>query len=137
MLLRALLGLIKGGIVGGAIGFGAWKVGLAGGSPLYLVYGLVGLLTGIVCGKPLWRHETLVTPLLKGVVGLLFAMGVYWLIGKTLPGMKLPLGTALGLPDQPLASLPVVLGPLVGILYGVFVEVDDGEGKPAAAPAKS
>ena len=40
-----------------------------------------------------------------------------------------PLGVSDG---QALVSVPALLAPLIGILYGVFVEVDDG-GKSAPA----
>jgi hypothetical protein len=44
------------------------------------------------------------------------------------PAMFLaPLGLTEG---RALVSVPVLLGPLIGIVYGVFVEVDDG-GKSA------
>jgi hypothetical protein len=133
--MRVLLGLLKGGLVGAAVGFGAWKAGIAGGPAAYLVYGVVGLLVGIVCGRAIWRQETLVTPALKGVFGFLVGMGLYWVVGKTIGGLRLPFTAQLGLPDHPLAGLPMLLAPVVGIVYGVFVEVDDGERKGAAAAA--
>jgi hypothetical protein len=130
---RVLLGILKGGVVGGAVGFAATKVGFGTGAAAWLVYGLVGFLVGIVCGKAIWRQDTLVTPLLKGIFGILLGMGFYWVAGKTLGGLHLPLATRLGAPDEPIAALPLVLAPALGILYGIFVEVDDGERKKAAA----
>lgn len=136
-MVRVLLGIIKGGLVGAAVGFGATKVGLGGGATAWLVYGLVGFLVGIVCGKAIWRHDTLVTPLLKGIFGVLVGLGLYWLASKTLGQVTVSaVATQLGLPSTtPLAAIPLVLGPAIGILYGIFVEVDDGERKKAAAAA--
>jgi hypothetical protein len=130
---RVLLGILKGGVVGGAVGFAATKVGFGTGAAAWLVYGLVGFLVGIVCGKAIWRQDTLVTPLLKGIFGFLVGLGLFWVAGKTLGGLHLPLVTRLGAPDEPIAALPIVLAPAIGILYGIFVEVDDGERKKAAA----
>ena len=135
-MVRVLLGIIKGGVVGAAVGFAATKVGFGTGAAAWLVYGVIGFLVGIVCGKAIWRHDTLVTPLLKGIFGFLLGMGLYWLAGKALGGLKLPITARLGAPDQPLAAIPLLIGPVVGILYGIFVEVDDGERKRAAEATK-
>jgi len=44
----------KGGIVGAAVGIAASRVGLGAGATAWLVYGVVGFLVGLVCGKPPW-----------------------------------------------------------------------------------
>jgi hypothetical protein len=134
-MVRVILGILKGGLVGAAVGFAATKVGLVAGPAAWLVYGLVGFLVGIVCGKAIWRHDTLVTPMLKGIFGFLLGLGLYWLAGKTLGGVHVPFATRLGAPDEPLSSLPLLLAPAIGIVYGIFVEVDDGERKKAAGEA--
>jgi hypothetical protein len=131
-MLRVLLGILKGGVVGAAVGFAATKVGLGSGVAAWLVYGLIGFLVGIVCGKAIWRHDTLVTPLLKGIFGFLLGMGLYWLARKTLSGVPAPLTTPFFGPNDKIAAIPLLLGPAIGILYGIFVEVDDGERKKAA-----
>ncbi len=131
--MRVLLGLIKGGVLGAAVGFGAMKLGIGRGASGYLVYGVVGFLVGIVCGKAIWRQETLITPVLKGFFGCLIGISLYWVANKVLGGVTVPLPSALGLPDGPLLDLPVLFAPIVGILYGVLVEVDDGERKGSAA----
>jgi hypothetical protein len=138
-MVSVFLGIIKGGLVGAAVGFAATKVGFGTGAAAWLVYGLVGFLVGIVCGKAIWRQDTLVTPLLKGIFGFAVGLGLYWVAGKVLGGAHLPLATRLGAPDEPIAALPLLLAPVIGIIYGIFVEVDDGERKRAAAaetPAK-
>ncbi|HXU83851.1 MAG TPA: hypothetical protein VN914_20795 [Polyangia bacterium] len=131
-MLRVLLGIIKGGVVGAAVGFAATKVGLGTGVAAWLVYGLIGFLVGIVCGKAIWRHDTLVTPLLKGIFGFLLGMGLYWLARKTLGGVSAPFTTPFFGPSDKIAGIPLLVGPAIGILYGIFVEVDDGERKKAA-----
>jgi hypothetical protein len=135
-MLRVLLGILKGGVVGAAVGFAATKVGFGTGAAAWLVYGVIGFLVGIVCGKAIWRHDTLVTPLLKGIFGFLLGMGLYWLAGKTLGNVAVPAASPLWASTDKLAAIPVLLGPAIGIIYGIFVEVDDGERKRAAEGAK-
>lgn len=135
-MLRLVLGVLKGAIVGAAVGYGAWKLGL-GGALGFVVYGLVGALVGVVCGKPLWRQETLFTPLLKSIFGFAIGVGLFFGARKILGGMHLAIATGLGAPDRPLVEVPFLLAPLIGLIYGAFVEVDDGSGSkaaPAAAP---
>jgi hypothetical protein len=134
-MVRVLLGLVKGGIVGAAVGYAASRIGFGAGATAWLVYGGVGFLVGLVCGKPPWRQETIWTSVVKGVLGMAVCMGLYWVAQKALGGLQAPaqvlapLGITGG---QAIVAVPVLLGPLIGILYGVFVEVDDG-GKSAGA----
>lgn len=97
----------------------------------WLSYGVIGLVVGLFVGRPLWSHlrdrgSTLWTPVLKGLVGYGFAVGVYALVAKAWGGFELSIAEeARWIYDwQPL------FGAAVGALYGAFVEVDD------AAPAK-
>jgi len=140
-MLRVVLGILKGAIVGAAVGAGAWKLGLGGGVIAFGAYGLIGALVGVVCGKPLWRQETLWTPLLKGIFGFAIGCLLYWGARKLLGGMTPPFAASLGAPaNRPLVEVPYLLGPLVGLVYGAFVEVDDGtsgknkQGAGAAPP---
>ncbi len=129
-MIRVFLGILKGGLVGGVVGVVASRAGVGGGTVSYLVYATVGFLVGIACGKPPWRHETLWTPALKGLFGGLVAAGLFWVARKALGGVAVPFASPLWTPGQPATQVPAVLGPLIGILYGIFVEVDDGGGAP-------
>jgi len=134
-MVRVLLGLVKGGMVGAAVGFAASRVGLGAGATAWLVYGVLGFLVGLVCGKPPWRQETVWTSVVKGVIGLAVCMGLFWVSRKVFGGMHVPaqLAAPFGVTEgQALVSVPALLSPLIGIVYGVFVEVDDG-GKSAPA----
>ena len=134
-MVRLLLGIIKGGLIGAGLGFAATRLGVTGGVLAFATYAVVGFVVGLVCGKALWRQETLWTPALKGLVGAALLTGLYWGATKLLGGFKLDLATHYGAPDAPLVNLPLLFAPLLGIVYGVFVELDDGEKKaPAAAP---
>ena len=133
-MVRVILGLLKGGFVGAAVGGLALEIGVAGGVAALLTYALVGGLTGIVCGRPPWRQDTFWTSALKGIFGIAVGVGLYFLARKLLGGAHLALATKLGAPDRPLSELPILLGPAIGALWGIFVEVDDAG---SAADAKS
>lgn len=134
-MVRVFLGLIKGVIVGAVLGYGATRLGVTTGSLAFATYALVGFVVGLVGGKAVWRHETLWTPALKGIFGAAVCVGLYWLASKFLGGLKVDLPAALGAGDKPLVQVPVVLAPILAVVYGIFVEVDDGERKAASTPA--
>jgi hypothetical protein len=138
---RVILGLLKGGLVGAALGTAALKLGIASGFLAVVVYALIGGLAGIVAGRPPWRQDTIWTTVLKGIFGALVGGAFYWGARKLLGGAHVAFAGRLGLPDRPLVELPALLGPLVGALWGIFVEIDDSIGakpavKPAAKPAR-
>ena len=120
---RALLGLIKGAIVGGGIGFGLLKLGNPTGVLVYLCLGLVGALVGLLCGRPPWRAETIWTPILKVLFGFGIGVGLYALGSRFLPGLSV---TVQGFTNALSLRSGAVLAPMIGVLYGMFVEVDDG-----------
>lgn len=133
-MLRLLLGLVKGLAIGGAVGYGAYAVGLAGGFH-YVTYGLVGTLVGLLVGRPLWSHlrdrsSTIWTPILKGIVGFAIGAGLYALVGRVWGGFDLTLAGE----TRSLADWQPVLGAAIGGLYGAFVELDDAPRKAAAKP---
>lgn len=131
-MVRVILGFVKGALVGGGIGYGWLKLGLTGSVMAYVACAIVGALVGIVAGRAPWRAETIWTPVVKMVVGAIIGVGLAAIGLKLVPDASFhvgPLG-ALSLHSGP------VLAPIVGILYGIFVEVDDGGKKAEAAPPK-
>jgi len=132
-MLRVVLGLLKGGLIGAAVGYGAFRLGISGGVLGYAMCGVVGALVGVLGGRPPWRQETFWTSILKSVFGLLVALGLCWVGHKFLGDFHLAFATGLGAPDKPLVDVPFLLGPAIGALYGIFVEVDDNTG---SAPAR-
>lgn len=136
-MLRVLLGIIKGGVIGAAVGFGATRLGFGAGGSSWLVYGTVGLVVGLVCGRAIWKQDTVWTPILKGVFGAGIAMGLNWVAHKALGGMVLPvaLPPEFAAPNARLVDVPLALGPVIGIIYGIFVEVDDGGARKEDAKA--
>jgi hypothetical protein len=136
-MLRVVVGLLKGAVVGGALGFGALKLGVGGGAAAFVTYALIGALVGMICGKPPWRQDTFWTSALKGIGGTIVGVLLYLGGRKLLGGVPLTLPAALGAPpDAKIGELPVILGPLIGALWGAFVEVDDGGSAAGADKAK-
>jgi hypothetical protein len=132
---RVIFGLLKGGIVGAAIGALALKLGVAGGIPAVLTYAVIGAAAGVVCGRPPWRQDTFWTSLLKGIFGLLVGIGLYFLAHKLLGGAHAAFATKLGASaDTPLVDIPIVLGPAIGAVWGILVEVDDSIGAESSKP---
>lgn len=119
--MRVLLGLLKGGIIGGGLGFGFYQLEL-GGVLTWILYGVIGALVGFIAGRPFWRHDTIWTPVVKAVVGVALCIGLYALVSRVFGDPQL---SFIG-PTVTVTSLPYVFGAVVGVIYGVFVEVDDG-----------
>lgn len=119
--MRLVLGLLKGGIIGGGLGFGFYHLGL-GGVMNWVLYALIGAAVGFIAGRPFWKHDTIWTPVVKAVVGICICIGLYALVTKAFGDPRL---NAVGL-EGTASSFPYVLGGVIGVLYGIFVEVDDG-----------
>jgi hypothetical protein len=131
-MLRVIVGLIKGAVVGAGVGYGALRLGWQAGMLAYLACALVGALVGVVAGRPPWRSETSWTPIVKMVVGAIVGAGLCALALHFLPNPTIDVAQ-LGPLELHSASL---LAPLVGVLYGIFVEVDDGGERKAPAAKK-
>ena len=111
-MVRLVLGLLKGAVVGGALGFAALKLGVGGGAAAFVTYALIGGLVGMLCGKPPWRQDTFWTSALKGIGGLIVGALLYWGGSKLLGGVHLSLPASLGAPpDRPMVEIPILLGP--------------------------
>jgi hypothetical protein len=127
-MLRLVVGIVKGLLAGIAVGIGAWYLGIKGGVLAYIAYGAIGALVGLICGKAPWKQETLWTPALKAAFGFGVGAGLYALWVHFMPTFEMPVAHSLGAPAAPMAQVPYLLGPVIGLLYGAFVEVDDGGG---------
>lgn len=132
-----LLGFLKGGVIGGAVGYGAYALGLGAGW-LWLVYGAVGLLVGFLVGRPVWslltdKSSTSFVAILKALVGFGVAVGLWALAAKVWGGFRLTLDGQ----SRWIYEWQPIFGAAVGALWGAFVEVDDavGDAKPAAKQA--
>ncbi len=134
-MMRVIVGLVKGAVVGGLVAFGTLRLttlGLPTGLVALIAFAGVGALVGLVAGQPPWRAETLWTPALKVIIGVAICVGLGYLGLHFLPNPTFHIAQ-IGIGDVELHSGPALALPLA-LVYGLFVEVDDG-GK--AAPSKS
>lgn len=133
-MVKLLVGLLKGAVIGGAVGYGAYALADATGfgNP-WLTYGVVGMLVGLLVGRPLWslikdKSATTWVGVLKAAFGFGVGCGLYALVAKVWdPAFKVA-GFA--------AQWPPFVGGLIGAVYGGFVEIDDAIGEDARAAAK-
>lgn len=136
---KLVVGIIKGAIIGGALGYGAFALHDATGfvSP-WLTYGVIGALVGLVVGRPIWsllrdKHATAWVSILKSAVGFGIGCGLYALISKVWHPV---VNVVVAGETIDIFTWPVTLGAAIGAVYGGFVELDDAIGedrKPAAA----
>ncbi len=135
-MLRIPVGLLKGAIVGGLLGVGLWALFREGAPTFleYLFYALVGATVGVVCGQPPWRSGAWLASILKGLVGVGLGIGGYVLATRFFdPTIPIP---AFAPGHQNLTDEYFVFAPIVGAIYGLLVELDDG-GKSDAAAKKA
>ncbi len=139
---KLLIGILKGSIIGGALGYGAYAIGLPGAWFAWLTYGVIGAVVGLVVGRPLWsliadKNATSFAAILKAIFGAGISIGLYALARKLGSGVELHLlGETRALPQW-----PPVLGAAIGGLWGGLIELDDAFDDPPAggkkAPPKS
>ena len=141
-MIKLLVGILKGAVIGGALGYGVYALGEIPvlGNP-WILYGLIGAFVGLFVGRPIWslirdKNATSVIAILKSAFGFGIGCGLYALIVKAW-GPELAIST---IPN--VFAWPPTLGGLIGAVYGGFVELDDaiGDGdkdKKAAAKKKS
>jgi hypothetical protein len=136
---RLLLGILKGGVLGVAMGYLAGRAGVATGAVAIIVYGAIGALVGLVCGRPFWRQETIWTPILKAIFGFGLGIGAAFAGRKWLGGVHLPIAFIPGATEHALPDVAGLFGPAIGMVYGAFVELDDASGTdtPKSVPPKS
>lgn len=129
-MVKLLLGLLKGAVIGAGVGFGAYKLEAATGfGNGFLTFGLVGALVGLVCGQAIWSllrdsKKTNITAIVKAVIGFGIGCGLYALVAKAIK-------PTLMISDMNIFAWPVSLGGMIGGVYGAFVEVDDSVEDPA------
>jgi hypothetical protein len=122
---KLLIGILKGAVIGGAVGYGAYALGLHGAMD-WVTYGAIGALVGLLVGRPLWslivdKNATTFVSILKSIFGFGVGCGLYALVSRVWGGFALTLGeqTRMIYDWQP------ILGAAIGGVYGGFVELDD------------
>jgi hypothetical protein len=134
---KLVVGILKGAIIGGAVGYGAYALASATGfgSP-WLTYGVIGAIVGLIAGRPIWslirdKNATSWVSILKAAFGFGVGCGLYAVVAKAWNP------SALFVSGYDIFTWPVTLGGAIGAVYGGFVELDDAIGDDKkAAPAK-
>lgn len=135
--MRVIIGLLKGGVIGGGLGFLFLQLGGLAEQPFmhYLLYGAIGLLVGLIAGRPFWaKRGNWVVPVIRALFGVGVCIGLFALATKAFGDPSIPFASSSwpqlsfkGAEGVTLGELPYALGAAVGIVYGIFVEVDDGK----------
>jgi hypothetical protein len=133
---RALIGLIKGLLIGGIFALVLVKglgVAVFGALLAYPLAVLIGILTGLVAGKPIWAQDGRIEAALKAIVGAIVAGGLMFAIRTWLnPSVDLGSLGAGGIGELPLVSLP-----LIATALSVLYELDNTGPEPGEqAPGK-
>ena len=130
-MVKLLVGLLKGAIIGGGIGYGAYALWQATDfdNP-WLTFGVVGALVGLLVGKPIWslirdKNSTTVIALIKAAFGFGVGCGLYALVAKAA-------GLHMTISGYDVFAWSPTLGGAIGAVYGAFVELDDSIGDDAA-----
>jgi hypothetical protein len=103
MFARLIVGILKGLVIGGLIGFGLLKLGFAVPPAIlaYLAAAITGVVIGLVAGKPIWVKDAKIEAGMKAFVGALLGAGLMFVARKWLTIPLLPaLPDALGASKQ-------------------------------------
>ncbi|MCW5802891.1 MAG: hypothetical protein KIT31_10935 [Deltaproteobacteria bacterium] len=135
-MLKLLIGILKGAVIGAALGYGAYAAGDVPvlGNP-WILYGLIGAVVGMFVGKPIWsilrdKNATNYIAILKAAFGFGIGCGLYAIIAKAW-SPTWAISTVSNV-----FAWPPTLGGLIGALYGGFVELDDAMGDGEPGPKK-
>lgn len=148
MLGRLIVGILKGLVLGGLIGFGLLKLGMAfpGAAVAYLAAAVTGILIGLIAGKPIWAKDARIEAGMKAGVGALLGLGLMFAARKWLT-MEVPAGllAVTGAP-APAQAEPATVGyfgmtalAAIAAVLGGFYDADNtpepekAEGKEAKA----
>lgn len=125
---RALVGLLKGLLVGALTALAWAKLGKSAdftGVPAYALAAITGALIGSIAGKPFWAKGALTEVALKTGVGAMFASAALY-------GIKKWLNVALDFSVFGIAvnDAPAVLLSTLAVVLGIVFELDNTEAEP-------
>jgi hypothetical protein len=133
--IKLVVGILKGAVIGGAVGYGAYALRTATGfeNP-WLTYGVIGAIVGLIAGRSLWslirdKNATTWVAILKAAFGFGVGCGLYAIVAKAWNPAALVIG------EYNVFAWPVTLGGAIGAVYGGFVELDDAIGDDKKGPA--
>jgi hypothetical protein len=135
MLKRLVAAVLEGALPGAAVAFGLSKLGTAAPFAMYLAVAVVGVLTGLVAGKPIWAKAAKIEALLKALAGAFIAVVVLYAVRKWLPGVQVDLAS-LGAGAGSIGNLPWVAFPATGVALATVLEIDDAFGADPTVPVR-
>lgn len=135
---KLVVGILKGAIIGGALGYGAFALEQSTGfTSAWLTYGAIGALVGLVVGRPIWslirdKNATAWISILKAAFGFGIGCGLYYVVDRLwAPTLNIVFaGQTINV-----FTWSVTLGGAIGAVYGGFVELDDAIGDDKKPPA--
>jgi hypothetical protein len=133
--IKLLVGILKGAIIGGALGYGAYALGeVPVLSNPWVLYGLIGAIVGLFVGKPIWSlirdaNATSWIAILKAAFGFGIGCGLYALVSKAFQPVWVINGFNV-------FDWSPSLGGAIGAVYGGFVELDDAIGADDPKPGQ-
>ena len=137
-MVKLLVGILKGAVIGGAIGYGAYAANL---DLVWLACGLTGMFVGLLVGRPIWslardKNATSWIGVIKAAFGFGVGVGLWAIVAKAWsPAPMMISGFNV------MGWAPTLAG-AIGAVYGGFVEFDDSlddkaaDAKAAKSPAK-
>src|SRR5271154_382697 len=141
MLRRLFVGLLLGTVVGvaaaAALVFGLKVTVFDGAAGSFEAYGAalaIGVLAGLITGKPIWASDAKVEASLKAGFGALLAAAGMFALRRWAPEVSFPapLGTGALVPAGDLPASLAILGASLGALFELD-NTDDGKKAPGAA----
>ena len=128
MLLRLLLGLLKGIVVGGLAGYGLAAAGFAlpAAWMAYAAVAVVGCLMALIAGKPIWAKGARIEVGLKAAAGAAIACGLLF-VARRWVNVDLPIDLSkIGIEAKgaTLGSLSITSFAMVAALLGGFFDAD-------------
>lgn len=134
-MLRIVWGLVLGVLVGGiaaAVAIKGFGVLVLGAVAAYALAVAVGLVTGLVAGKPIWAADARIEATLKAIFGALLAAGMMYALRRWVDfGIDL---SSLGLGSAPAGQLAATSLPAIGAVLALLFEADNLVGKDKAEP---
>ncbi len=149
MFARLIVGILKGLVVGGLVGFGLVKLGVGlfvGGWAIlaYFAAAVTGIVVGLIAGKPIWAKDAKVEAGMKAFVGALLGAGLMFGLRKLALPLADSLPAAFGVmtkDPQTLGTFPITALAMVAAVLGGFYEADNtpdpGSSAKSAEPEKS
>jgi hypothetical protein len=144
MLVRRLFsglfaGLLVGGVLAAVIVAPLKTATFEGAGGSVLAYGaaaLVGALTGLVTGKPIWAADAKIEAGLKAFFGVLLACGGMFALRRWVPHLTIDLRAVGAGGPAPVGALPAAALPILAAALGALFELDNTDASTKHPPSR-